>query len=92
MQSQMIRYMERHPENATEIAEAKEAVSAFSMQEPSNALEAFCAVMEQIAGMELPVLEKEDGTEEEVALGNPADWVYGLIGSDVIFLCDVDLS
>ena len=92
MQSQMIRYMERHPENATEIAAAKEAVSAFSMQESSNALEAFCAVMEQIAGMELPVLEKEDGTEEEVALGNPADWVYGLIGSDVIFLCDVDLS
>ena len=45
MQSQMIRYMERHPENATEIAEAKEAVSAFSMQEPSNDLEAFCAVM-----------------------------------------------
>ena len=92
MQSQMIRYMERHPENATEIAAAKEAVSAFSMQESSNALEAFCAVMEQIAGMELPVLEKEDGTEEEVALGNPADWVYGLIGSDVIFLCDVELS
>ena len=92
MQSQMIRYMERHPENGTEIVAAKEAVSAFSMQESSNALEAFCAVMEQIAGMELPVLEKEDGTEEEVALGNPADWVYGLIGSDVIFLCDVDLS
>jgi len=92
MQSQMIRYMERHPENGTEIVAAKEAVSAFSMQESSNALETFCAVMEQIAGMELPVLEKEDGTEEEVALGNPADWVYGLIGSDVIFLCDVDLS
>ncbi len=92
MQNQMIRYMEQYPENAFEIAAAKEAVSAFAMQEPSNALEAFCAVMEQIAGMELPVLEKEDGTEEEVALGNPADWVYGLIGSDVIFLCDVDLS
>ena len=92
MQNQMIHYMERHPENGTEIAAAKEAISAFAMQEPSNALEAFCAVMEQIAGMELPVLEKEDGTEEEVVLGNPADWVYGLIGSDVIFLCDVDLS
>lgn len=92
MQNQMIHYMERHPENTFEIAAAKEAVSAFAMREPSNALEAFCAVMEQIAGMELPVLEKEDGTEEEVALGNPADWVYGLIGSDVIFLCDADLS
>ena len=45
MQSQMIRYMERHPENGAEIAEAKEAVSAFSMQESSNALEAFCAKM-----------------------------------------------
>ncbi len=92
MQSQMIHDMEQHPENGTEIAAAKEAVSAFAMQESSNALEAFCAVMEQIAGMELPVLEKEDGTEEEVALGNPADWVYGMIGSDVIFLCDVDMS
>ncbi len=92
MQSQMIHYMEWHPENGTEIAAAKEVISAFALQEPSNALEAFCAVMEQIAGMELPVLEKEDGTEEEVVLGNPADWVYGLIGSDVIFLCDVDLS
>ena len=53
MQNQMIRYMERHPENGTEIVAAKEAVSAFSMQESSNALEAFCAVMEQIAGMEI---------------------------------------
>ena len=93
MESQAIRYMEKHPERSNEMAEANEAVDQFSGQEiSSDALEAFRSIMEQIAGMELPVMEKEDGTEEEVELGNPADWVYGLIGSDVLFLCEADLS
>lgn len=92
LQNQAICSMERHPEKANEILKAREAIRDFETREPANALEAFGAVMEQIAGMELPVLEKEDGTKEEVELGNPAEWVYGLIGSDVLFLCDVDLS
>ena len=44
------------------------------------------ALMEVIAGMELPVIQNEQGEWEEVPLSNPADRVYGLSGSDVLFL------
>lgn len=44
------------------------------------------ALMEVIAGMELPVIQNEQGEWEEVPLANPADRAYGLSGSDVLFL------
>lgn len=50
------------------------------------------SIMEQLAGMELPLIQNEKGEWEEVPLSNPADWVYGLIGSDVLFLAQVDLQ
>lgn len=49
-------------------------------------------LMEQIAGMELPCILNEKGQWEEVALGNPADSVYGLLGSDILYLIRADLS
>lgn len=47
-------------------------------------------IMEQLAGMELPMILNEKGIWEEVPLANPADWVYGLTGSDVLYLGEVD--
>lgn len=47
--------------------------------------------MEQLAGMELPCILNEQGEQEEVPLSNPADWVYGLTGSDVLYLTKADL-
>lgn len=47
-------------------------------------------IMEQIAGIELPMIQNEEGEWEEVPLSNPADWVFGLVGSDVLYLAEVD--
>lgn len=47
---------------------------------------AWCALMEEIAGMELPLIQNDKGEWEEVPLSNPADRAYGFTGSDVLFL------
>ncbi len=53
---------------------------------------AWSAVMGQLAGMELPRIRNEKGQWEEVPLSNPADWVYGLVGSSTLYLVNADLS
>lgn len=49
----------------------------------------WCSIMEQLAGMELPLVQNEEGLWEEVPLSNPADWVYGLTGSDIFYLAQI---
>lgn len=58
--------------------------------EVSDPMEHWIGIMEQLAGMELPVIQNEEGEWEEVALSNPADWVFGLAGSDILYLAKVD--
>ncbi len=58
----------------------------------SSPLAQWSSIMEQLAGMELPLIQNEEGEWQEVSLSNPADWVYGLVGSDVLFLAQADLS
>lgn len=58
--------------------------------ERDNAFGEWSALQEQIAGMELPTIQNEAGEWEEVALGNPADRIFGFLGSDVLFLLGVD--
>lgn len=90
--NQAVAYMEQNEEGAADVATAQQAVGAFTAQCPTDELERFRAVMEQLAAMELPVVEREDGTKEEIPLSNPADYVYGLVGSDVLYLCGQELS
>lgn len=49
-------------------------------------------IMEQLEGMELPMILNEKGIWEEVPLSNPADWAYGLTGSDVLYLGDINME
>lgn len=49
-------------------------------------------IMDQISGMELPVILNEKGLWEEVPLSNPADWAYGLAESDILYLSGIDLQ
>ncbi len=56
----------------------------------ANPMEYWIGIMEQLAGMELPVIQNEEGEWEEVPLSNPADWVFGLVGSDILYLAKVD--
>lgn len=56
----------------------------------ANPMEYWIGIMEQLAGMELPVIQNEEGEWEEVPLSNPADWVFALVGSDILYLAKVD--
>lgn len=47
-------------------------------------------IMEQLAGIELPRILNEKGIWEEVPLSNPADWVFGLINSDILYLAGIE--
>ena len=53
---------------------------------------AWSGIMERLAGMELPMILNEKGEWEEVPLSNPADWVYGLTGSDAVYLGEADMQ
>lgn len=53
-------------------------------------MEDWIEVMGQIAGIELPKIQNEDGVWEEVPLSNPADWVYALAGSDILYLSQME--
>lgn len=57
-----------------------------------NPMNKWQMIMEQLAGMELPKIQNEEGLWEEVPLSNPADWVFGLAGSDVFYLTEVNLQ
>jgi len=69
---------------------------AFGQMEEIRALEAedpmgeWMSVMATLAGMELPCIQNEKGEWEEVPLSNPADWVFGLVGSSILYLTRVD--
>lgn len=55
-----------------------------------DAMEEWSSIMAQLDGMELPRVLNEEGIWEEVPLSNPADWVYSLAQSDVLFLARVN--
>ncbi len=50
------------------------------------------SIMEQLAGMERPRIRNEKGEWKEVHLSNPADWVYGLAGSDILYLAEMPVN
>lgn len=49
-------------------------------------------IMGQLAEIELPLVINEQNEWEEVPLSNPADWVYGLTGSDALYLAEARLD
>ncbi len=70
-----------------EILEQMDEIHALERADP---MEHWIGIMEQLAGMELPMIQNEEGDWEEVPLSNPADWVFGLAGSDILYLARVD--
>lgn len=49
-------------------------------------------IMDQLSGIELPTVQNENGLWEEVPLSNPADWVYGMLGNDVLYMSQIDFQ
>lgn len=91
MRSQAICYVEDTGVSSgeREVPECMEEVRTLNEGRP---MEAWRAVMETLGGMELPRILNEEGEWEEVPLSNPADWVYGLAGSDVLYLANVEIQ
>ena len=57
-----------------------------------DAMEEWSALQEQIAGIELPRILNEKGELVEVSLGNPADRIYGMTDSDILYLLNLDMN
>lgn len=72
-----------------QVSEQMEEIRALSQGTP---MEEWRSVMEQLDGMELPRILNEDGIWEEVPLSNPADGIYHLAQSDILFLSGVNLE
>lgn len=58
----------------------------------STPMEEWGSIMEQLNSMELPRMLNEEGIWEEVPLSNPADGIYHLAQSDVLFLAEINLD
>lgn len=57
-----------------------------------DAMGEWSALQEQIAGIELPRILNEKGEPVEVPLGNPADRVFGMAGSDILYLLNINMN
>ena len=58
----------------------------------STPMEEWDSIMEQLNSMELPRILNEEGIWEEVPLSNPADGIYHLAQSDILFLAEINLD
>lgn len=73
-----------------EEGEIFDCLDAAGSLDGQDAMGEWSALQEQIAGIELPQILNEEGEWEEVPLGNPADRIFGLAGSDMLYLLTVN--
>ena len=89
MAEQAILYVSDSPHTdalKSEVIQATGFLPDAAMLEASDPIQTFNSYMEILLGMELPKKKDKKGNLIEVPLSDPAEWVYGLAGSDVLFL------
>lgn len=91
MRNQAIIYVEDAGSNREE-SDAADQIEAVLLLDGCQPMEEWSALMEHIAGMELPVILNQEGRLQEVPLSNPADWVYGLSGNDLLYLGKMNMQ
>lgn len=91
MRSQAVSYIEDAGiiSAETQILSCKSQLLELDVLDP---LGEWSNVMCQLAEMELPLVMNAQNEWEEVPLSNPADWVYGLAGSDALYLAEARLD
>ena len=95
MRSQANHYADDSPVCASfreEVDEALPFIESASQSESFDPMEEWSALMEALDGMEKPVITQENGTEREIPLSNPSDWVYGLSGSDLLYAAEIPVG
>lgn len=93
MASQAVLYVNDSPHTEEFREEVTESLFwapyALALDE-EDPFEQFFSYMEVLEGMELPVKKNEKGIFTEVQISDPADWVYSLAGSDILFLAGIE--
>jgi len=92
MRNQAVSYMLHYGEPAKRQWKVLDYMDEIRFLETLNPMEQWHMLMEQLAGMELPKLQNQEGIWEEIPLLNPADSAYGFAGSDIFYLTQVDLG
>ncbi len=73
-------------------AEVLEYLNEDEAFQGENLFYAWQSLMAQIGEMELPVILNDEGEWEEVPLNNPADGVFSMHDSDILYLANVDIG
>lgn len=89
MRNQAVLYIEDTGISGKE-REVPELMGEVRALENASPMEDWAGVMGRIAGIELPQIQNDEGIWEEVPLSNPADWVYALAGSDILYLSQIE--
>ena len=92
MRSQACAYIFSHGEPMERQWQVLDGMEEVHRLETGDPIAAWNKLMTQIAEMELPKIKNEEDMWEELPLSNPADVVYGLLGSDICFLAGVDMG
>ena len=92
MRSQAVTYVFGQGEPADRQWKVLDKMEEIRSLEAKDPMTLWNALMEQLAGMELPKIQNQEGLWEEVPLSNPADIVYGMTGSDIFYLAGADLG
>lgn len=86
-----IRHKDEFGDLIREVIEAGEGASL--MEIGDNPFSVWDGIMETLSGMELPEIEDpKTGKLRIVELSNPADGIYSLKGSDILYSADANLS
>lgn len=91
MKNQAVCYAEDYGIERKE-ADASDYLNKVKELDNRNPRQEWISLEKQIAGIELPLIQNEKGEWEEVPLGNPADRIFGFLGSDVLYLLGVDMN
>ena len=99
MKSQAVRYVQESMDANHDLVlcrelvqEAAQNISKIERLDQENPMEEWRTLMEQLAGMELPRIQNQKGIWEEVPLSNPADWVFALGESHILYLAEADID
>lgn len=91
MKNQAVCYI-KESKTEREEADITEYMEKISHLDKRDAAGEWGALQEQIAGMELPFVLNEQGIWEEVPLGNPADGIFTLLDSDILYLLEINTN
>lgn len=94
MASQINKYIDdsEHVEPfLNEIRDVNSHIGYAGLLMSENPIERFMSYKEAVDSIPLP-RKKINNKEVEVEVSNPADWVYGLSGSDIFYLSEADID